>query len=51
LRLGTETFYDYLDAFGFGQKTGVDIPGEGTGIVISRDEGGVLTWHRQKSSS
>ncbi|MBQ1258417.1 MAG: PASTA domain-containing protein [Clostridia bacterium] len=37
LRLGCETFYDYLDAFGFGQKTGVDIPGEGTGIVISRE--------------
>lgn len=38
LRLGTETFYDYLDAFGFGQKTGVDIPGEGTGILISREK-------------
>ena len=37
LRLGTDTFYDYLDAFGFGQKTGVDIPGEGSGIVISRE--------------
>ena len=38
LRLGTETFYDYLEAFGFGQKTGVDIPGEGSGIVISREK-------------
>ena len=34
LRLGTERFYDYLDAFGIGQKTGVDIPGEAGGIVI-----------------
>ncbi|MBE5791702.1 MAG: PASTA domain-containing protein [Clostridia bacterium] len=37
LRLGTETFYDYLEAFGFGEKTGVDIPGEGAGIVIARN--------------
>ncbi len=36
LRLGTETFYNYLEAFGFGEKTGVDIPGEGGGILIPR---------------
>ena len=36
LRLGVERFYDYLDAFGIGRKTGVDIPGEADGIVISR---------------
>ncbi len=36
LRLGTERFYQYLDAFGIGQKTGVDIPGEAEGIVIPR---------------
>ena len=36
LRLGAETFYKYLDAFGIGQKTGVDIPGEADGIVIAR---------------
>ena len=36
LRLGTDTFYRYLDAFGIGQKTGVDIPGEADGIVISK---------------
>lgn len=34
LRLGIETFYDYLDAFGIGSQTGVDIPGEASGIVI-----------------
>ena len=36
LRLGVERFYRYLDAFGIGKKTGVDIPGEGAGIVISK---------------
>lgn len=35
LRLGIERFYDYLDAFGIGSATGVDIPGEAGGIVIS----------------
>jgi cell division protein FtsI (penicillin-binding protein 3) len=28
LRLGKERFAKYIDAFGFGKKTGVDIPGE-----------------------
>ena len=36
LRLGTGTFYDYLEAFGLGKPTGVDIPGEASGILISR---------------
>lgn len=36
LRLGVERFYNYLDAFGIGRKTGVDIPGEAGGIVIPR---------------
>ncbi len=36
LRLGTETFYQYLDAFGIGRRTGVDIPGEAEGIVIGK---------------
>ena len=35
LRLGIERFYDYLEAFGIGSATGVDIPGEASGIVIS----------------
>ena len=34
LRLGIERFYDYMEAFGIGAKTGVDIPGEASGIVI-----------------
>lgn len=36
LRLGAERFYQYLDAFGIGRRTGVDIPGEAEGIVIAR---------------
>ncbi len=35
LRLGIERFYDYLDAFGLGSATGVDLRGEAGGIVIS----------------
>src|SRR6266852_6155822 len=31
LRLGAPKFYDYIRAFGFGQPTGVDIPGESKG--------------------
>lgn len=37
LRLGIDRFYDYLEAFGIGSPTGVDIPGEASGIVISRN--------------
>ena len=37
LRLGIERFYDYMEAFGIGRTTGVDIPGEAGGIVISRE--------------
>ena len=29
-RIGVEKFYDYLEAFGFFDKTGVDLPSEGT---------------------
>lgn len=36
LRLGADKLYRYLEAFGIGKKTGVDIPGEADGIVISR---------------
>jgi len=38
LRIGAQRFYDYLDLFGFGKKTGVDIPGEGSGILIKREK-------------
>ena len=32
-KLGVELFHDYLDAFGFGKATGIDVSGEATGIV------------------
>lgn len=31
-RLGREAFYRYQTAFGFGEKTGIDLPGEGSSI-------------------
>ena len=34
LRMGTDTFYRYLNAFGLGKKTGIDLPGESSGILI-----------------
>ncbi len=34
LRMGTDTFYRYLTAFGLGAKTGIDLPGESGGILI-----------------
>lgn len=35
LRLGTDTFYEYLKAFGYLEKTGIDLPGEGGSIFAS----------------
>lgn len=39
-RLGTEKLYNYIDAFGFGEKTGIDLLGESTGIVFNVDRVG-----------
>jgi stage V sporulation protein D (sporulation-specific penicillin-binding protein) len=36
LRLGPEVFPQYLQKFGLGQVTGVDLPGEAKGIVINQ---------------
>ena len=36
LRLGTDKFLQYIEAFGFGQQTGVDFPGEAKGIIPHR---------------
>lgn len=33
IRLGKERLYQYAKAFGFGEKTGIDLPGEARGIV------------------
>ncbi|CAM3415436.1 stage V sporulation protein D [Hydrogenibacillus schlegelii] len=35
LRLGKETLMRYVRAFGFGAKTGIDLPGEATGLLFS----------------
>lgn len=32
-KLGKEKFYKYIESFGFGTKTGIDLPGESTGLV------------------
>ncbi|MCL2702663.1 MAG: penicillin-binding transpeptidase domain-containing protein [Defluviitaleaceae bacterium] len=39
-RLGKETFYEYMNAFGFTSKTGVDLPGEAVGILHKLDNVG-----------
>jgi cell division protein FtsI (penicillin-binding protein 3) len=33
LRLGQERFYKYIRAFGFGQQTGIELPGETRGLT------------------
>lgn len=33
-RLGTKTLFDYIDKFGYGKKTGIDLNGEATGILF-----------------
>jgi cell division protein FtsI (penicillin-binding protein 3) len=32
-KMGKEKFYQYIDNFGFGNKTGIDLPGESPGMV------------------
>ncbi len=36
-RLGPEKFYSYMKKFGFDKKTGIDLPGEATGIMHKLD--------------
>ncbi len=36
LRMGGDTFYDYLKGFGIMEKTGVDLPGEASGLFYER---------------
>ncbi len=35
--LGRNKFIDYVSNFGFGRKTGIDLPGEATGGVFTKD--------------
>lgn len=38
--LGKEKLFSYISAFGFGEKTGIDVQGEGTGILFSLEKVG-----------
>src|SRR5258707_2202174 len=37
IRLGAPKFYEYIRAFGFGQQTGVELPGESKGMLRQVD--------------
>lgn len=37
MEVGSETYHRYIRAFGFGSRTGIDLPGEGAGLVRSWD--------------
>ncbi len=39
-KVGKEALFKYIDDFGFGSKTGIDLTGEGTGIIFSLDRVG-----------
>lgn len=39
-RLGKDTLFQYVRDFGFGQKTGIDLQGEGTGILFKPENVG-----------
>ncbi|MEG6585936.1 stage V sporulation protein D [Dendrosporobacter sp. 1207_IL3150] len=38
LRLGRDPFYRYLEAFGLGKTTAIDLPGEAKGIMIDQNK-------------
>jgi len=38
LKLGSDSFYKYLDAFGMGQLTNIDLAGEAKGIIIKKSK-------------
>ena len=42
LKLGKETLFNYINLFGFGKKTGVDLNGESSGILFNVDKIGEL---------
>ena len=42
LRLGKDTLFDYIDKFGFGSVTGIDLNGEANGIIFDKDKIGDL---------
>lgn len=38
LRTGKEKLYKYINGFGFGQPTGIDLPGEEKGVIIPKEK-------------
>ncbi len=40
LRMGKETFFKYIEAFGFGHKTNIELPGEAVGQLPNYDNVG-----------
>ena len=38
MKLGKSAFFTYLKAFGFGSKTGIDISGEESGLLLPQDK-------------
>ncbi|OFW78180.1 MAG: stage V sporulation protein D, partial [Alicyclobacillus sp. RIFOXYA1_FULL_53_8] len=41
-RLGKDSLFSYIKKFGFGSKTGIDLPGEGNGILFALNKVGPL---------
>lgn len=41
-RLGTEKLFQYIEDFGFGQKTGIDMQGEQAGIIFKPEQRGPI---------
>lgn len=39
-KIGTSTLYEYINKFGFGDKTGIDLNGESSGILFKLDKVG-----------
>ena len=37
-RVGIHAFYQYFTAFGYKEKTGIDLPGEGNGIIKNEED-------------
>lgn len=38
MHIGADTFYEYIRRFGFGERTGIGLPGEINGVVRARDK-------------
>ena len=40
MRIGLDSFYEYLDAFGFADRTGIDLPGESNSLLLRKSSVG-----------